>query len=168
MRPFCAGLARACLAGAALAGCTVPATDAVATAVVTGITVEALPLGEPWDGAIATNPPDVYVDIVEGGRTGPLDFRTPIVRTEVAENVVQSNLPQTLRPGAGAFPLSVRMPLRFIVADRDDGGVDDDDELFAAEVAGLASRVGDAGPGDTATLRFGDDRTRIRVEVRWE
>ncbi len=149
-------------------GCAVPATEPVTTAVVTGVTVEALPLGEPWDGAIATNPPDVYVDIVEGRRTGPLDFRTPIVRTDVVENVGAADLPRTLRPGEGAFPLSVRMPLRVIVADRDDGGFDDDDVLFAAEVAALRSRLDAVAPGDTASLHVGDGRTRLRVSVRWE
>ena len=63
---------------------------------------------------------------------------------------------------------SVHAPLRIVVADRDMGGVDDDDDMFVAEVAALASRVGDARAGDTATLQFGDDQTRVRLTVRWQ
>ncbi len=149
------------------AGCT-PRREAVRRAVVTRVVAEALPLGHGWDGALTANAPDVYVDFKEGNARGPLDFRAALVRTEVAEDVEARDLPRALRVNDGAFPLPVRMPLRIVVADRDGGEFGADDVLFATEISSIASRLGDAGIGDTTALSFGDDRTRLVVTVRWE
>ena len=149
-----------------VAGCGTP-PEPVTQAVVTGVVVDALPLDQPWDGALRTNPPDVYVDVVDGAPPGPLGYRSVLVRTGVSENVTALMLPLRLRAGTST-PLSVRAPLRIVVADRDMGGFDDDDDLFVAEVGSLASRVRDAVPGDSSTLTFGSDRTRIRMTVRWQ
>lgn len=150
-----------------LAGCA-PEREPIRRAVVTRVVAEALPLNGQWDGALAANAPDVYVDFKEGNARGPLDFRAALVRTEVAEDLRARDLPRRLRVGDGAFPLPVRMPLRIVVADRDGGEFGADDVLFATEIAGLVSRLGDAAPGDTTALRFGDDQTRLVVTVRWE
>ena len=152
---------------AAAAGCA-PRREPIRRAVVTRVVAEALPLDRAWDGAIAANAPDVYVDFKEGNARGPLDFRAALVRTEVAEDLEPRDLPRSLRVNVGSFPLPVRMPLRIVVADRDGGEFGADDVLFATEISSLASRRGDAAPGDTTALRFGDDRTRLVVTVRWE
>ena len=152
---------------AAVAGCA-PRPEPIRRAVVTRVVAEALPLNHPWDGAITANAPDVYVDFKEGDARGPLDFRAALVRTEVAEDLQPRDLPRSLHVGEGAFPLPVRMPLRIVIADRDGGEFGADDVLFATEISGLITRLGDAAPGDTTALRFGDDQTRLVVTVRWE
>ncbi|HEX8299574.1 MAG TPA: hypothetical protein VF594_10490 [Rubricoccaceae bacterium] len=148
-------------------GCGPPTREAVAHAVVTGVVVERLPLETAWDGSLSPNPPDIYVDVVDGAPPGPLGYRSVLVRTRVAENVRPDTLPVTLSVSS-SVPLSVRAPLRIVVADHDSGGFDDDDDLFVTEIAALASRVGDAAAGDSTSLRFGDGDTRIRVSVRWQ
>ena len=156
------------LLGAALAGCAPPAPPPVARAVVTGVTVETVPLDEQWDGAVAAGPPDVYVDLTVVAGEGPFAFDETFVRTAVAENATAADLPLRLAIGEAAQPLPVGAALRLSVADRDMGGLDDDDELFREGPFRLRSRVADGRPGDTRTLTFGDDETRVLVEVRWE
>ncbi len=152
---------------AAAAGCT-PRREAIRRAVVTRVVAEALPLDHDWDGTLTANAPDVYVDFKEGNARGPLDFRAALVRTEIAEDLEPGDLPRDLRVNAGAFPLSVRMALRIVVADRDGGEFGADDVLYATEISSLASRISDAAVGDTTALRFGDDQSRLVVTVRWE
>jgi hypothetical protein len=156
------------LLGAALAGCSASPAPTVVQAVVTGVTVEALPLDRQWDGAVSTDPPDVYVDLTVLGGDGPLAFDETFVRTAVAENATAADLPLRLAVGETAQPLPLRTPLRLSVADRDMGGLDTDDELFHDGPFRLAARVADARPGDTRALVFGDGETRVRVAVRWE
>ncbi len=158
-----AALLAVCLA----AGCSGQGREPVTRAVVTAVTVEALPLDQDWDGSISPGPPDVYVDVVDGAPPGPLGYRSVLVRTTVRENVRAAELPLTLPVGTST-PLSVRAPLRIVVADRDSGGFDDDDDLFVTEVSALVSRIGDARAGDSTPLRFGDGRTRVVLTVRWE
>ena len=146
------------------AGCAPDVPPGPTHAVVTSVTVEALPLGTDWDGTVAPNPPDVYVDLNEVD--GP--FPGPLVRTEVAEDVGESRLPLALRPGRTARAVPLRASIRVAVVDRDQGGLDDDDELFSTGTLRLGARIGDAVAGDTTQLAFGDDRTRVRVSVRWE
>lgn len=164
-RPAAVLLLAAGAAGAS--GCGPPAREAVTGAVVTGVVVERLPLETAWDGSVSPNPPDIYVDVADGALPGPLGYRSVLARTHVAENVTAGALPLRL-PMSSSTPLTVRAPLRIVVADHDSGGFDDDDDLFVAEIASLASRVGDAAAGDTTALRFGDGETRLRVSVRWQ
>lgn len=164
-RPAAVLLLAAGAAGAS--GCGPPAREAVTGAVVTGVVVERLPLETAWDGSVSPNPPDIYVDVADGALPGPLGYRSVLARTHVAENVTPGALPLRL-PMSSSTPLTVRAPLRIVVADHDSGGFDDDDDLFVAEIASLASRVGDAAAGDTTALRFGDGETRLRVSVRWQ
>lgn len=156
-------LVAACLA----AGCAGQSRDPITRAVVTAVTVEALPLDQDWDGTVSPGAPDVYVDVVDGAPPGPLGYRSVLVRTTVREDVGRDALPLALAVGTST-PLAVRAPLRIVVADRDSGGLDDDDDLFVTEIAGLASRIGDARAGDETVLRFGDGRTRVVLTVRWE
>ena len=163
-RPLCLStLLLVCLA----AGCASPGRDPITRAVVTRVTAEVLPLDQDWDGTISPGAPDVYVDVVDGAPPGPLGYRSVLVRTAVHENVTEADLPLALPVGTST-PLAVRAPLRIVVADRDSGGLDDDDDLFVTEIASLASRIGDARAGDSVNLRFGDARTRVVLTVRWE
>lgn len=148
-------------------GCAEPGRDPITRAVVTRATVTALQLDQDWDGTISPGAPDVYVDVVDGAPPGPMGYRSVLVRTSVHENVRAADLPLALPVGTST-PLAVRAPLRIVVADRDSGGLDDDDDMFVTEISALASRIGDASAGDSTDLRFGNGRTRVVITVRWE
>ena len=153
---------------AVLGGCRGAEAPAVTRAVVVGVAAEALPLDADWDGAVAPNPPDVYVDLNQADPPGTFAFNGPLVRTAVVENVTASQLPLRLDPNPDGAAIPLQQPVRLVVGDRDQGGLDDDDRMFTGPVFRFASRVGAAAPGDTTDLAFGDGRTRVTVTVRWE
>ncbi|HEX8385612.1 MAG TPA: hypothetical protein VF576_05490, partial [Rubricoccaceae bacterium] len=77
----------------------------------------------------------------------------------------------TLVPLAGptAGPIGLDDRLRISVSDRDAGGFDGDDLMFAPDTLTLASVLrADEAPGDTRTLTFDDGATRLLLRLRWE
>jgi hypothetical protein len=140
---------------------------------VTSATVEALPLDARWDGTVTSNPPDVYVDVKDADGASLLEAGNSFYRTETVEDDTAGALPLTLTlvPLAGptAGPIGLDDRLRISVSDRDAGGFDGDDLMFAPDTLTLASVLrADEAPGDTRTLTFDDGATRLLLRLRWE
>lgn len=155
---------------AGTSGCSLFGTDDVREARLTGVTVEALPLDRRWDGSLlGADPPDVYVDLKNLDVNGSFDFTQTVARTVVQDNTAPSDLPLALGMSPTNGSVSVDAPVRLTVNDRDAGGFDIDDVMFATDTLRLAEfvRDGDA-PGDERTLTFESPESRIRVHVRWE
>lgn len=147
-----------------LAGCGLFGEGRVREAVVQSVTLEALPLEQPWDRPGPDTDPDVYVDF-KSPTAGIL--AGPYVRTTIAEDVRAASLPVRLS-AAGGRPIPVRDPLFINVADRD-GGLDSDDLMFASDTLRLETLVRpEDRPGTARTLTFEGGGTRLLVRVEWQ
>ncbi len=147
-----------------LAGCSLFGEGRIREAVVQSVTLEALPLDEPWDRPGPATDPDVYVDF-KSPTAGIL--AGPYVRTTIADDVRPASLPVRLSAGGGR-PIPVRDPLFITVADRD-GGLDSDDLMFATDTLRLETLLRpEDRPGMGRTLTFEGGGTRVLVRVEWQ
>lgn len=168
LRPFLVWFASLPFAAGLLAGCAAGPPDATRVAVLE-ISVEALPLDRPWDGKLTADPPDVYVDIRQANPSSPFNYNGALIRTSVIDGVTASQLPLHLTPHPEATVVPVGAPVKLVVADRDSHSeLNADDTIFSTSDFRFASRRGEAQPGDTTDVRFGDSQTRVSVRVRWE
>ena len=148
-----------------LAGCSLFGEDRVREAVVVNATLEALPLGLPWDRQPPNTDPDVYVDV---RKVSPSLGESSLFRSVVVDDVRASALPLTLRPAAGR-PIPIEEPVLITVADRDAGTFfDSDDEMFRADSVRFETLLRpEDRPGTGRTLVFEDGATRLLVRVEW-
>lgn len=145
----------------ALAGCSLFGEDRVREAIVQDVTVEALPLGLPWDRPAPDTDPDVYVDVKSPGRTL---LEGPYARTTVAGDVRAAGLPLRLTASL-SLPVPVEAPVYITVNDQD---VVEDDLMFRSDTLTFAGMLRpEDRPGTGRTLVFENAETRVLVRVVW-
>ena len=167
MRP-----AAALLAALALAGCDLTAPDPIRSAVLTSVTVEALPLGHVWDRDVfGTNGPEVRVDLfsVDSATTAAPSV---YVQTETRQDVTAAELPLTLAARTPLFASRVApvpVQTRVVVTVSDDDTFNEDDRMFTSDTLRFADLLrDDDAVGGERSLTLRDAQTRIRLHVRWE
>ena len=134
-------------------------------AVITSVTIEAVPARQPdgsaWDNDPTgiTSDPDLFFDLLDGG--GLLVYTT---EEEDQANVDQSDLPVSWSPSPGITFNQFNRTLLFEVYDKDPNSVD-----FMAETESFTlQELADLGFRTFVSLESSDGETVVTVRLRWE